>query len=474
MQKLNTQLWNLGKTSLAAALGLSAAACGPAIALEGDTDGAQTEGSSDTIIDPSTDTDPTNPTDPTDGGCVSEDDCLDGFYCGPDGECVEDYSCGNDDYGCYCAYGHCSPGYDCYDDYECGSGSLCEGYDGCEPVQSLPDCGSPATLLGTPLQIPSGNPIETLSFVDLDPQSPGEDLVVGTDIGGWLLPSGGEATELPSEGPVRGSAATDLDGDGAPDLILLDDAGLAVHYGFGTQTAQTVSVPSDQPFTGVLALRSASGLPSLALIDAAGTISIIPGSAERTFSPAPTPLPDEEGPAIIDAFAFGDGSDGVLWELSEGSSPLLYALGAGDFDVIGSAPRDGAPRSRAIGDLTGSERANVVWATGFEDWTFLEISLGDGGNTTAQRAIYFDYDTWAVGDLDGNGYDDALAVGEGGLAVMPGDARWGLTCFTQSPFVGGASRTMALGDLDGDGSDEAIVITDAGGPPIQYDVSWTE
>ncbi|MGH1339995.1 MAG: hypothetical protein ACRBN8_00480 [Nannocystales bacterium] len=466
MQELNTQLWNLGTTSFVAALGLSAAACGPAVALEGDTDGAETEGSSDTIIDPSTPTD-TDPTGPTQGGCDSPDDCPSGFYCGPDGQCIEEYDCY--DYGCYCVYGHCSPGYDCYDDEDCGSGELCQGYDGCDPVQSLSDCGTPATLVGTPLQIPTGNPIEALSFVDVDPQSPGEDLVAGTDTGGWLLPSGGEAVELPSEGAVRGAASADLDADGSTDLILIDDAGLSVHYGFGTETPQTVSLPTQQPFTAVHALQNVEGLPSLALLDAAGAVSVVAGSSDRTLELTPTRIPADPN-ASIEAFALGDGADGVVWEGSSGVSAALYTPSSQVLDSIGQLPRAGT-RSMVVGSLVDSERSDVLWSSNYVDWTLLEVSIG--GETPALRAIYFDYNTLGIGDLDGNGFDEALAVGEGGLAVMPGDVEWGVTCFSHSPFVGGASRLLAMGDLDGDGSDEAIIVTDAGGPPVQYDVSWT-
>lgn len=470
MQKLNTQLWNLGTTSFVAALGLSAAACGPAVALEGDTDGGETEGASDTIIDPSTPTDPTNtttPTDPTSGGCDTGDDCPDGFYCGSEGQCIEEYDC-YDGGSCYCVYGHCSPGYDCYDDDDCGTGEICEGYGYCNPVQTLPDCGTPVTLVGTPIQIPTGNPIEALSFIDLDPETLGEDLVVGTDIDAWLIPSGGEAVALQSEGPVRAAASADLDGDGETDLIVLDDQGLRVTYGYGTETPETTTLAGAQPFTAVHALRNIEGLPSLAVLDSQGAVSIIAGSSERILEATAVRIPAESA-SVIQPFASGDGSDGLAWESEFGAG--LYDLPSGTSATLPGGPRSGIPRQMVVGSLTGSERSDILWASLNSDWTRLEVSIS--GDSPEHRVLYFDYDTYGVGDLDGNGYDDALAVGAGGLAVMPGDSDWGLTCFSQSPFIGGASRIVAIGDLDADGSDEAIVITDAGGPPIQYDVSWT-
>ncbi|MBV1861968.1 MAG: VCBS repeat-containing protein, partial [Nannocystaceae bacterium] len=220
--------------------------------------------------------------------------------------------------------------------------------------------------------------------------------------------------------------------------------------------------------TAVRTLETLEGLPSLALLDSAGTVSIVAGSSERVLQPTLPRIPTQSA-ANIDSLALGDGSDRMLWDGSSGDYPLLYTPGSEVLDSVGLPKRVGT-RSMTVGALTGSARSDILWASGYADWTLLELSIG--GEAPALRSIYFDYDTVAIGDLDGNGLDDALAVGEGGLAVMPGDARWGLTCFSQSPFIGGASRVVALGDLDGDGSDEAIVMTDAGGPVIQYDVSW--
>ena len=464
MKQLDTQPWNLGAAALLAVASLSSAiGCGPAVELDEDTDGGSAEGT-DTIIDPSSPTDPTDPTDPTSGDCEVEG-CPEGFYCDSAGRCIEEYGCYDYDYGCYCIYGHCSPGYDCYDDEDCGAGELCEGYNGCDVLQSLSDCGGPATLEGTPLAIPTGNPIGVLAFVDLDPQTPGEDLVVGTDIDGWLLPSGGEAVALPSEGGVRAAAAADLDGDALIDLVLLDAGGLSVLYGFGSETLETVRLPSDTPFVDVHVLRSPEG-PSLLVQAASGAISTLPGASERVLEVAPTPLP-EDPDVTIDAFAVGDGSDELLRDSASEAS--LYDLAEASLMTIAQPRR--SERTMVVGSLTGAARSDIVWASSYPDWTLLELSIG-GAPQLESRAIYFDYPTYATGDLDGDGNDDVLAVGLGGLAVMPGDSQWGLTCFSQAPFDGGASRILAVGDLDGDGIDEAVVITDAGGAPAQYDITW--
>jgi len=459
MKQLDTQPWNLGAASFLAAAPLGAIACGPAVVLNEDTDGGSADGT-DTIIDPSS---PTDPTDPTSGDC-EVDGCPPGFYCGPEGQCIEDYDCY--DYGCYCVYGHCSPGYDCYDDNDCGAGELCESYNGCDVLQSLTDCGSPAMLEGTPLAIPTGNPIGALAFVDLDPQTPGEDLVVGTDIDGWLLPSGGEAVALPSEGAVRAAASADLDGDALTDLVLLDAGGLAVLYGFGDASEELVRLPSE-PFVDVEVLRNAEGLPTLVVQDSFGGVFTVDGATERMLALGSTMLAAKSDTAI-DPFAMGDGSDDLLRDSPYDAG--LYDLAEATLTTIAYPRR--ADRTMIVGSLTGAPRSDVLWASPYPDWTLIELSIG-GSSGLEFRAIYFDYPTYASGDLDGDGNDDVLAVGVGGLAVMPGDSQWGLTCFSQAPFEGGASRILAVGDLDGDGIDEAVVITDAGGAPIQYDVTWS-
>lgn len=462
MDALDPRLWNLGTTSLAATtLGITVAACGPAVPVAGDTDGSSasaSESETDTVIQPSESGEETGPP----PGCVDDVDCSPGFYCAG-GECIEDYECSYDDYGCYCAYGHCSPPYyyDCYEDEECGSGSLCEDRY-CDTVQNLPECDDDLALQGAPLPIPVDDPPASLAFVDLDPDVPGEQLVVGSIGGGWLFDAEQPPSPLPADEPITDTVATDLDDDGAIDLVLASTSALTVAWGFGTasEALQILEIPQ-----GPLELEVAQNpgaLPELVVRTATGLV-LVPGSTARTIDPLPFPIPDLAATDLA-GYRGADGALGVL--LENPNAEALRYLG-GDVDSLGTRGRTLDRRVHG-GQLDGQGPTEAIWTTTFSDWTFLEYGLDAGDQA---RAIYFTYPHFAVGDLDGDGLDDVAGMGGGGAVVMRGDEDWGMTCFTQAPLGEDVLQTAA-GDFDADGSDELVVLPTAG-PAIIYDVSWT-
>ncbi len=462
MKTLNTQLWNLGTTSLtAAAIGLTAAACGPAVDLEGDTDGGGRETESDTLIDPTTDTDP-NPVE-----CLETADCPTDYVCFAD-VCVfvPPDDCDDYDYGCYCVYGHCQPPhyYDCYDDGDCNTGELCQGRY-CDPVQTLPSCDGPASALEIPLPIPTEDPVVSLAFVDLDEETPDEALVVGTETQSMVLQAGAEPLPLPPlPSPVRDAAAADLDGDGATDLALAHDQGLTILYGFGTEAEEVADAPTPDPATTIEVFRPAESEAGLVLRTTGNQAFVVDGLADRT--PSVRVLDD----AVVSGLSSFDDGLGALGFVLNGFStdiPRLY-FDAESFVPFGDYPRSDTVREFVAGHLGGHEFGDGLWATVSEGWTYLELVLD--GEQYEYRALYFDYPRFASGDLDGNGLDDVIALGTGGFAVMPGDAQWGMTCFAQGPLLSSALM-LDVGDFDGDGEAEFATTTDTGQLAI-YDVSW--
>ncbi|MCR9160478.1 MAG: FG-GAP repeat domain-containing protein [Nannocystaceae bacterium] len=468
MKTLDTHLWNLGTTSMAAAvLGLTAAACGPAVELEGDTDGGS-ETHSDTLIDPTTDTEPER------AECLDDDDCSTNFDC-IDGECVYDPppdDCDYDydyDYGCYCVYGHCSPPYyyDCYGDEDCLDGELCQGgY--CDPVQTLPACDAPASALEVPVPIPTDDPVVSLAFVDLDSDAPGEALVVATDAQTLLLEAGSEPVALPPlPSPVRDAAAADLDGDGATDLALIHDAGLTILYDFGAPTQEARDAPTPDPATTVQVYRPAESAPSLVLRTTANQAFVVDGLADRTPS-----VRGVVSIAVASLHTLDDGLGTRGFVLNSFANDVSRFHFAEDASVeFGNYPRSGIVRELVTGSFGGEGEGSgdAVWATVHEGWTYLELLLD--AQQYEYRALYFSYPRFAAGDLDGDGLEDVVALGAGGFVVMPGDAQWGMTCFAQGPLLSSA-LVLEAGDFDGDGLAEIATTTDTGQLAL-YDVSWS-
>ncbi len=448
--------------SFAGTVACASAACGPAVEIEGDTDGSSdSQSGSDTIIDPSESETGSTTTPPQ--GCNHDDDCPTGFSC-EDQQCVEDdYDCY--DYGdCYCYYGHCSPPnyYDCYGDEDCGSGELCD-FDYCDAVQNLPNCGGPVELLGTPIPIPDAADIQSLAFVDLDDAVPGEALVVGEGTGGWVLRSGQEPLALPDLGAaIQDAIADDLDGDAAVDLALVSDAGLTVLYGFGGEAQERVDVAG-----------SLDALESFGPLEAPPSLAVRQGDQLFTVEGLTTRAPTLQlleapvSPVSLAPFAFSDSWNGFV---ADGGTlgPSLIVTATDAQEYLGE-PARASGRTMASGQLGGEARSDVLWATPYADWTYLEVSVD--GAPPERRALYFTYPDYGIGDLDGNGFGDAIGVGPGGVVVLPGDETWGVSCFVQGPLEG-TPGPMDVGDFDGDGTDELALIPGEATGAIVYDVSW--
>ncbi len=469
MKTPNTHLWNLGASSLAvAAIGLTTAACGPAIGIEGESDGAESE--SDTIIDPTTDTDPV----PVD--CEDDGDCGDGEFCF-ESQCVHEddpydpYDCDDYDYGCYCVYGHCSPPtyYDCYGDDDCNSGELCQG-NYCDPVQNLPACGDPADAVPIPLPIPTEEAVVSLAFVDIDvdDDEPGEAVVVGAGESGFLLASGAEPVALPPlPSPVRDAVAAQFDGDGTPDLALLHDGGLTILYAFGLPSQRQVDAPATDPPVSLEVYGPAMAPPQLVLRTVANEVLVARGLLDQEpvleqFDTGGVPVAgiapyvDNAGTTAFVANAFVNGQSRIYYDEDT-------------FIDVGSFPRTDTVRTIATGSMGAAPGDEVLWATPMGDWTYLELTID--AEVPQTRALYFDYSRYRTGDMDGDGLDDVLALGEGGFAVLPGDADWGFTCFAQGPLLSSAALLLDVGDFDGDGLAEFATL-DETGAPVVYDVSW--
>ncbi len=306
----------------------------------------------------------------------------------------------------------------------------------------------------------------SLAFVDFDPLTPGEALVVGDGTGGWVLESGQAPLPLPNLGaPVTDAAAVDLDSDGAIDLALVTGSGLTVLYGFGTETVERVEVPAPGPLVRLEAFEPAQDVPGLVLQREDELVYTVEGTQQRVLN-----LAELDGSVLardLGVYAHGDGATGFAVEPSTPTPPRVYTSPIGFYD-LGEVAR-ASNRALALGQLGGGGRSDALWSSVYLDWTFLEVSV-DGG-APEPRAVYFTYPAYAIGDLDGNGLGDAIGVGPGGVVVLPGDDTWGVSCFVQGPLEG-TPGPSDVGDFDGDGVDELAILPREGGGPTVFDVSW--
>ncbi|MCB9896487.1 MAG: VCBS repeat-containing protein [Planctomycetes bacterium] len=280
----------------------------------------------------------------------------------------------------------------------------------------------------------------------------------------------------------------DLDGDGDLDLYVTNDGGeddfLYFNNGAGLLVKQTGVVPADQggdsravaagdlDGDGDLELFVANFLEDNALyVNQGGVQGGTQGTWVRTLAGPPV----SDGAASLDA-AFADidldgdldlavanccGQDnllyrndgtGVLTRVTQG--PVVTDGGSSNAVVFGDYDKDGAPDLFVANSTLSGSSLDFLYL-GRTAGTFARLS---GVDVVTEAASSFDV---AVGDVDGDGDEDVLAITTIGqpnvLWINQGGVQAGVEGeFAQQvsgPLVNGTSNGFAaeFGDLDGDG-----------------------
>lgn len=469
MQRLDPSPWNLASVAARAMpLTIMIAACGPVVAVPGDTDG-DTDVDPTHPTDPSDPSDPSNPSDPSDpttpAQCDAYNPCGYGYDC-IDGVCIPDYYCA--DGCCYDGEGGCCYGdggcyyYDCTYDIDCGSGYVCGDFGNCEPAQVVPECSTPVFSQAIPIEI--GAPVLSLAFFDGDGDAPRE-FAVGLQNGAGVIPgaNAGPANVLliPFGAQADDIAAGDLDLDGDVDLLVSTSgatSGFSAFYNDGAGGFGLGIGPG-----GVSRRFELADIDGDGLVDVVGTFDF-GGPSEQL--------------AIVRALGSGTYDAPYIHEVSGQpvldfeTAPLLGGVGseliAFDSDIVAiwnHGPLDGAADqylwgggyvagSLAVGDFDGNGALDVVRAQYYFGGTMVRYFYGDGGGgfSLGQPVwVTSEYDAASAGDVDGDGYAEVLLGGTGGgLLVLRSTSPTGDACSSYT-FTDGSSAVQAVGDFTGDG-----------------------
>lgn len=333
-----------------------------------------------------------------------------------------------------------------------------------------------------------------------------------------------------------GFAAADLDGDGAPDLLVGntgdDTVSVLTGLGDGSFTSATFGV-SGTPFSLLAAPFDAGASPDLVYSDGVSDVVVLPGNGDGTFGsessflaaflPATIAAGTVDADATLDLLVAdvnggslnflagnGDGS----FQLPTGFPALGVALGLGVADLDGDLALDavvqrsfgvpvvllgngdgtfgaavalpfGTPAATsalALGDLDDDGAPDVVTSAPFQ----MRVYLGNGNGSFANPISSFEgpFDDLAVGDVDGDGFADVVAAGAGDtLEVLLGNGDGTL----QAPLVletPGDPVALLLVDFDADGDldiatanmtgDDVSVFLNLGpdGPPVPTAGPW--
>ena len=322
------------------------------------------------------------------------------------------------------------------------------------------------------------------------------DLAVGTSTNGVivLLSAGGGLFQAPvtyptnsgTYGQVRSILTGDLNGDGFQDIIapLSQATSVSVMLGKGDGTFQPrVDYPSAHVASwGALGDFNGDGKPDLAVADWYD-VGVLLGNGDGTLQPYmdyPTPsgevinsvaAADFNGDGVPDLALANKNTVSVLiatkvsCEASDGTCAGTGSVCSGAFESPRSDATGVSPRVVAVGDLNGDGKEDAVVANSGSNTVSLLMGNGDGSFQAHQDLAAGNTPVWvAIGDLNGDGHqdlaiaNDAAAAGTSGVTILLGTGG-GAFATAQMIATNLSVTSLAIGDLNADGRLDLAITT---------------
>jgi hypothetical protein len=350
--------------------------------------------------------------------------------------------------------------------------------------------GSPFAVAGEPSNVVIGdmNKDGKLDLIVAGGKSRSLSVLAGHGDGRFGAPLANPVITPESPGEME---VADLNGDGKLDLAFIthDSYGVTVVLGDGkgglrvAPNSPIVMKNGQHPHTHGLAVGdlNGDGKPDLAIVNNADNdISVAFGDgrgnfarAASTFAVGPSPYPsalgdvNNDGHPDIVATASATGPQRSQQLRFSRALTLLLNDGHGSFRASQIPLRTGQPWFVAIGDVNGDRHADLV-AT-HHDQQELTVLLGDGkGAFNETSASPFDLGhsvfSIALADMNRDGRPDVIGVSGDGVRVMLGDGRGGLKPAPDSPFLtGGGTWSFAVGDVNRDGKSDVVATSSESG-----------
>ncbi len=333
-----------------------------------------------------------------------------------------------------------------------------------------------------PVSILSGLVVRYLQAADVDGDG-NLDLIMGSFTnatlrvrfgdghGGFGKPQDYPASGINSGLGVQAFVATDIDGDGKPDIAAVNSSAgfIQVLYNDGSggfhlpNSYATGHIPSDVA-NGDL---NGDGHADLVEIDSAdGTLGVRLGVGNGTFGPLQTYGVGSHPQRVLLADLDGDGKlDAVTVNNGDATVSVLLGNGDGTFQSARSFPAGANPVDLAIADMDQDGKPDLVVANSVVNT--VSILRGDGAGGFLAGKAYpagSQINALAAGDVDRDGMPDVVTVG-GNVAVLYNDGAGGLKTIvlnddgTSDEVYPAIGVRVALADLRHDNRLD-IVITD--------------
>ena len=277
-------------------------------------------------------------------------------------------------------------------------------------------------------------------------------------------------------------AVGDLNGDGKPDLAVVDTIGASgsngtisvlLNKGVGTFAAQVTYAVGEAPYSVAVGDLNGDGKPDLAVANSVdNTVGVLLNDGKGTFaaqvaypvgsSPHSVAMGDFNGDGKLDLAVVNNGNGGG----GQGGNTVSVLLnaGGGAFSTQVIYPVGIAPISVAVGDFNGDGKPDLAVANNSDDTVSVLLNVGAG--TFAGQVAYPVGSgplSVAVGDFNGDGRPDLATANwddfNASVLLNVGGGGFG----AQTTYAAGENPcAVATGDFNG-GNASGLAVANRGG-----------